>query len=390
MRSDLIAVSELSGSDLAAWRRLSANAVSSNPFAGPEFVLPAVRALRADDVQLLVVHDNRGTWLAALPVRRMDAYLLDGYRRVPGQCLATWRHEYCYSGTPLVSAGAPRVSLERLIASGASHTGVLVLDWLETDGPLADTLAGALATASRPVEFERFERPAVYRREAGGYLQDAISARSRKQYRRLRRRLEGEVGPLTLRDESGDPDAALAFLALESSGWKAAAGTALQTAGHGELFVELCSGFAASGRLRLLSLANDERRVAMICELLDRRMCYAFKIAFDDEYRRDSPGVQLVIAAMDAFHDSGLECLDSCADPRTAWTQRFFADRRTLHSVAVTARTPAGALQAAKWHAAAATLSLQHRYQAAGGREALVSRLVRPALTPSSLRSEPR
>jgi CelD/BcsL family acetyltransferase involved in cellulose biosynthesis len=368
MRSELIPLSALAGDEraLAAWRRLAATAVSRNPFAEPEVVLPAARALGVHDVELLVVRDAE-RWLAALPVRR-----LPGYRRVPGRCLAAWRHEYCFLGTPLVAPDDPGAALRALIAGALGQAPCLALDWIEADGTLAEPLSEALAAASRPVVVERFERPALYHREDGAYLEQAISANHRSQYRRLRRKLEREVGPLTLRDESSDPDAAAHFLALESSGWKGERGTALANAGHGVFFAELCAGFAQTGRLRLLSLATDERRVAMSCGLLAGDTTYEFKIGFDDAYRRFSPGIQLLIAAMDQFHESGLARLDSCADFHTAWTARFLAGHRPLRSVVSTARTPAGAAQATKWRAAAAALGLQRRYDAYGGRDALV------------------
>jgi hypothetical protein len=44
MRHDVLPISELTARDLSAWRELGADALSPNPFAEPEFVLPATRA----------------------------------------------------------------------------------------------------------------------------------------------------------------------------------------------------------------------------------------------------------------------------------------------------------------------------------------------------------
>src|SRR6201999_2812382 len=72
MQHDVLPISELTAHDLSAWRDLAGDAVSPNPFAEPELVVPAARMWPADDGQVLVVRDG-SDWLGGLPGTRAQA-----------------------------------------------------------------------------------------------------------------------------------------------------------------------------------------------------------------------------------------------------------------------------------------------------------------------------
>jgi Acetyltransferase (GNAT) domain len=355
MRSEVIPISTLEPQDLVAWQRLSATAVTPNPFAEPEFVLPAARAWQVKDLSVLVVRDGRD-WLAALPVRSMRSW-----RSVPGTCLANWRHDYCYLGAPLVTDGDIEAILATLIKGGLLANGCLALDWIDVDGPLSAALASVFATESRLVVVDEFERPALYRRDSPDYLQQTLSAQRVEDYQGKLQLLEHEVGELTLRDDGHDPAAYARFIKLERSGWRGEVGSALACRpGHAVFFTQMCHGFAQSGRLLMLSLASEQRTVAMSCELLAGDMSFNFKFTFDERLARFSPGVQLYLANLDRFHTSELAWSDS-ADSDNATLDRLWPGRRRLRSVVATRREPSGALPYAKWRAASAALPIRRR-----------------------------
>ena len=349
MRSDVIPISELEQRDLAAWKRLGATAVTLNPFAEQEFVLPAAFAWRVHDLAMLVVRDG-SDWLAAVPVRSMRSW-----RGVPGPCLATWRHAYCYFGGPLVVHADTEAILATLIKGGLQAGRCLALDWIDVDGPVSEPLASALATESRLVVVDEFERAALYRRSSPDYLEQTLNPPERDDYQRKLELLQHEVGTLTLRDHSTDPAAYERFLKLERAGWKGDVGTAMASRpGHAVFFTQMCRGFAQSDRLLMLSLANEQRTAAMSCELLAGDMSFSFKLTFDERLARFSPAVQFHIANIDRFHASGLAWSDSCADSDHATLNRLWPERRRLRSVVATRREPSGALPFAKWRTASA------------------------------------
>lgn len=347
-------MSQLASRQISAWEELSARAISPNPFMEPDYVLPAMRAWGVDDVGILVVRQGRD-WLAAVPVRRARSF-----RGVPGRCLVIWRHDYCYLGSPLVRGDDPASHAAALLARGLRDFPCVALEWVDADGPLGPALSETFRTESRPVELNRFDRAALRRVE--GEIEIRLSRSSRRTYARRRRQLEGEVGPLTTRDESTDVVAYERFLEIERSGWKGKVGTAMACRPrHGEFFVEVCRRFAEKGRLQMLSLANDHHTVAMACDLIAGTTRFALHACFVEEFSRFSPGIQLEFALVPYFNAGGYQLVDSCTAPYNTTLNKLWPERRRLQTVIATARRPGAVPAYAKWKAAVPVLPLRYK-----------------------------
>ena len=324
----LRSVEELSESDIAAWRELSEQAVELNPFLGPDFVLTAAEALSPRNLGVLAAKQG-SEWLACLPVTRIR-----NWRRVPLRGLVTWRHLYCFLGTPLVRREGLDSAVRELVAEGVRASGsFLAFDLLGLDGPVNSAIAAATsALGFKPVELDGFARAALQRREdPGGYL--ALSAKHRRNFERLRRRLEDDLGDqLTLRDRTQDPSAPEDFLRLEASGWKgpAGTGTAFESIGHRELFLRLCERMRNRGALELVSVEAAGRVAAMLCSFTAGDTVYTFKIGVEHELAEYSPGIQLLTLYIEHFHSSRFDRVDSCAEPTNTMINRLWADRREV------------------------------------------------------------
>jgi len=93
----------------------------------------------------------------------------------------------------------------------------------------------------------------------------------------------------------------------------------------------MCAAWHARGRLQILTLGTADRAAAMQCNLTAGDTLFCFKVAYDDELARFSPGVQLELAAVDVFHAAGaLALVDSCAEPDNELINGLWPDRRTL------------------------------------------------------------
>ena len=367
MRAYIRSLAELDGPDLRAWSELASQALSPNPFLEPEFVLPAARrAWRLDDVGVLTVRDG-SDWLAALPVRSVRAW-----RGVPGRCLAAWRHTYCYLGTPLVRGEDSEAILATLLRAGLGQADSLVLDWIDSTGPLAESLTAALAAQSRIVLVEEFERAALYRRNGNDDtgLAQLVSSRSRRSYGRKLRLLEREVGEVTIRDRSADASAYQRFLELERSGWRGEWGTAMACRpGHAEFFADFCARFADKGRLRLLSLESEQQTLAMKTDLVAGDSIFFFKPVFNEQFGRFSPGMQLELANIEGFYAGNWTMFDACTAPENQMYNKLWGGRRRLRSVVAVRRGAAGTVSYAKWRAAVAVRPLKHKVLAAARRQ---------------------
>lgn len=339
LRVALVGAQSVDAAGRRAWAELADRAAEPNPFLRPEFVLAAVRS-REPQIALAVVRES-GRWLACLPVRRAPRWGL-----LPLPCLGPWLVDYAYLGTPLVDRDAVPAGVDALLELVARErvAAALVLHPLDPAGPVgAALLAGARDRGAEPVVHAEFERAELRRRPEQTYLEEAVSSASRKKLRKAARTLAGELGaPLEVVDRTAEPEAAGTFLELERAGWKGEAGTALASdPADAAFFRAACAGLSAAGRMEIVSLEGGGRVAAMQCNLLDPPDLYAFKVAFDPELARFSPGAVLEVEAIERFHSAvAIERADSCSAPDSELMNRLWPDRRRLQTVLLPTGAP--------------------------------------------------
>lgn len=342
MRARLLPLAGLSPQDLARWDRLAAQAVEPNPYGERLVVQPAAELLpEGAGVRLLVVADQ-DRWELAVPVLARR-----GPAGVPLPGLHGWSHPYCFLGTPLARARTLRSAWAAVLQAGAAGelgASWLALDRCPPDGPVLQALEQALAARGLRSGLARaFARPMLHRRPEPDYLDGRLSARHRKSLRRQARRLaEGLGGSLELVDLAAGGAPALTrgielLLAQERSGWKGRAGTAMacRTA-DAELFRRMCTGFAAAGRLELWSLQGPLGSAATQSNLRAGDTVFHHKIAYDERWASCSPGLQVEVGMVEAFHrDPRWARIDSGGEADIAVSAQLYADRVRLATVLV-------------------------------------------------------
>ena len=333
----LIDIGEVGEAEAERWRRLAERAVEPNPFFEADFVLAGARHL-SDPARALAVVEEGDEWRACLP-------LAPGRWRRALPATFAWRGLYGFLGTPLVARGAEG-ALDVLLDNACEHAGrrALAIERASADGALDAALSAPARGSHRLAESSVSERATLERREDGEYL-GHVKPHHLREFKRQRRRLAEQLGAeIESHDRAGDPGAVDDFLVLERGGWKGRADTALASAeADARFFGEVCERFQAAGRLQLLELRAGNRILAMKCNLLAAPGSFAFKIAFDEEFARYSPGIQLELENIDFFHRAGLEWMDSCADPDNAMINRLWAGRRSLQTLLYVRRGLAGA-----------------------------------------------
>ncbi len=302
----------------------------TNPFFEPEFVLPAARHLGLRGGGLLVAEEGT-EWVACIPVSQRVTKL-----QVP--VLAGWRTPYSFLGTPLVAEGAERV-LPRLVseAQRGRLTGVTMLDQISRESAAWQAIEdgvgrGDLVAVARrdfdraafapvgdspelPLSSRRRRRPPPHPPPAGGAARrrggDGVqwtpaatpwpsSSRSRARDGRATR---ARPSPPTRRTPASSPSCAAAS--------------------------------RRQGRVELMALRCAGRTLAMATILVARESRYAFKIAFDEEFRKQSPGTQLIVELTENPPDGQAHYMDSCADSDNEFMNSLWPDRRSLVSVAL-------------------------------------------------------
>jgi CelD/BcsL family acetyltransferase involved in cellulose biosynthesis len=347
------------------WRDLARAALEPNPFLESGFAIPALAHLDPPpNLRLVFVWEGtpRASALLALcPVELPE----------PGSSALArnWLHRQAVLGTPLLAASRAAETLEALLGWIAAKTGAkrLLISKIPTDGPLFALLRQSQTIVAH---FDRHERAVLLGpTEPDAYLARALTPKKRKELRRQRRRLD-EAANLAFQSYT-QPEAIVPaferFLALEKSGWKGQAGTALDSEPQRGAFArEMMGEAAAAGLCRIDALESPHGPIAMGVLLRSGAHTFYWKTAYDSHFAAFSPGVQLALEmSRRQLVDPETRLTDSCAIPNHPMIDHIWRDRRQVCDIAlrctatpdiaderlfvISERLRRGARAAAKW-----------------------------------------
>lgn len=314
----------------AAWDACVAEAAEVNPFAERWFVMASARHLN-DPARLRAVAAFRGDVLVGLlPILRTPRYY-----RLPVPTLHNWVHANAFLGMPLLHRDHATEAWAAMLATLDHAPGMpplLHLSAIVQDGV---THRALLAVADRPVATVlRHERAMLESKMAPvDYYESTVRKKKRKELKRLATRL-AELGPVATRRFGTSDDLAEwgdAFLSLEASGWKGRQGSALaSTPASRTFFAEMLAGARAAGRLEMLRMTVGDRTIAMLVNFLSPPGAMSYKIAYDEDYARFSPGVLIQIENYDVLARPEIDWMDSCAAANHPMIDSLWAERRGI------------------------------------------------------------
>lgn len=321
----------------AAWDALADDAAEVNVFAERWFAGAAARHLpQRAGAKLLQLWDGSGAdrrLIALFPLA-----LCPHYGRIPVRHVENWTHYHSFLGTPLIRAGWEQAAWTAALAALDRMSwarGFLHVDGLVEGGAVHRGLLAATAMRRLPCDIvHRCERALLESPLSPDDYYDAnVRKKKRKEHKRLASRL-AELGTVATR-RLGDGDDLTgwcdAFLALERSGWKGAAGSALGSADGTERFFRECiAGAHAAGRLEMLRIDLDGRPIAMLVNFVAPPGAFSFKIAFDEAFARYSPGVLIEIANLEILSNPDVAWMDSCAVENHPMINSLWAERRAI------------------------------------------------------------
>jgi CelD/BcsL family acetyltransferase involved in cellulose biosynthesis len=295
----------------AAWQDLAQRA-DANAFYEPWCLLPALEQFGLGREMRVVFVQDAGRLLGVFPME-----LRSRFHGLPLRHLVAWRHAHQFLAAPLVDRDCAGAVWRRFLAwargEGACFVGLAEMP--------SDGVSGAAlrAEAGQRVQVaDQFTRAMLMRDAASAedYLAQSASAGSRKDWRRLMRRLS-EQGALQVRSLQAGEDAVPwieGFLTLEAAGWKGRDGTALANdPAAAAFFRTMAMGAHGRGALHMAGLFMDGQPVALQCNLFAGGEGFAFKVAFDEAWAAFSPGVLLEVEAIrDVYARPGFTSMDAC------------------------------------------------------------------------------
>ena len=322
---------------------LSARAIEPNLFFNPRFLAPAMPRLDDRAVRLAVIRDGDET---KSRLRLLAPFTVE--RAAPPfgvAVLRTWSNPFGPLGTPLVDcddpAGVIGDFLDMLARPHLKLPRVLVLPEVRLDGPFAGLLGRHAEAYGLPLALaNRVERPHLLATgSADAYLREAVSGHHLRELQRLKRRL-GEQGRLDYTVARAAEEVRLAieaFLALEASGWKGRARTAMAIDRYRAAFVrEAAQRLGERGMCHVHQLALDGKPIASLVVFVESGVAYTWKTAYDESLARLSPGTLLMVeATRSLIDDPAIEMADSCAAPDHPVMSRLWRERRPLGSLVI-------------------------------------------------------
>ena len=301
----------------------------------PSWIIPSARQIAPEGVETLAV------WQPKRAEDGNDSDLIGMVTVTPAKWqwglpsgpLKSAINAHVFNGTPLLHreyAAQALAALFRQIRMPFLFESVADMD------PVTPLLDRAAAACGRKIEwFDAFERGVfTCDRPTDLYLLDTHSRGRRNKFRRWRKQL-GKIE--TLRMQALEPGDCLdpwiaAFETLEAKGWKGRAGTAVAcSAADTAFFRDALAMMHARGRLLFWQLVLGDRPIAMLFGMRHGRHVSLGKIAYDEDFARQTPGALLLLDVMDWVYERGdIDFIDACGRPGNAMIDALWAERLTV------------------------------------------------------------
>ncbi len=338
-RTSIVSASDLSPQLAAEWDDLARCASEPNSFYERWFVEASLHHLMIpENVQFLFVRDANGALVGLLPLHTGQ-----NYGRMPLSALQNWLHYNQFLGVPLVRKGSEELFWREVIAEfdeSRPRSDILYLSEMLAEGPVTDALFAVCRGLGRSAAVvHRYQRALLV---AGStpdeYWSESVRKKKRKEIARLENRLS-EIGEIRVDSLRVDTDAETwisEFLSLEAAGWKALEGAALaKEDGTRNFFSAAIAEGLKQGRVEILRLRVGNETIAMLVNFLAETGSFSFKIAYDEDYARYSPGILIEKANLQRLADPKFGWMDSCAVEDHPMINSLWRGRREIVRIAL-------------------------------------------------------
>lgn len=301
---------QLRSLDPREWDDLAENAIEENPFLARQLVLAGIDTLGdANGMQVVELRTN-GVLTGLIPIKLRAACGVLPVRQ--GQVALNL---YQIHGVPLIHRdGADETLMAFLDCPGLpSHWAFPHVDF---NGPFAGAITRAAARRGlRTVQTRRYMRPVLTRMDEGfdSFMRDVVGPKRGKDIVRRLRRLR-ETGEACF--ERATEPALVArrvedFLQMENAGWKGKRRTSLLARADDARFARLAFT-GENGFTSVDSLLLDGTPIATVVNISTGLSLFTAKCAFDEKYRKFSPGLILEYLAIEHFYaDEAYEEVDA-------------------------------------------------------------------------------
>lgn len=237
-------------------------------------------------------------------------------------------------------------AMEELIAAAMSD-GASQLELIGL--PETDPCVGRLEAAGRGAPMKLLVEPSYASPivETGGEFEtwrESSKPRWGAPLERFRRKMGRDFeAELSIVERPQDLEAELeAGFAVEASGWKGEAGTAIVSRPETETFYRrIAEVFHQRDELRLSRVVLDGSPAAFDFCLLHHGRLYLLKTGFDERFRKLAPGLVMRLSIIERCFELGLEAHELLGE-ESEWKAKFATGKRAHLSATAYAKGPAG------------------------------------------------
>ncbi len=286
---------------------LASNAIESNLFIEPEFALAGLQRIEHGGVMNLCLWEQ-------LPKKRSLRFFMPVVQQKAGfpshSVLSNFTHHFAPYGIPLLhrdNAGETVETLLRLLGDPELMLSpVMKFDWQAMDGEVVRLLINAAESLGLEYHSTLVHQRAVLEPLPGNfsselpYFRTVMGNKRFRETQRQMRRLQ-EKGKISF-EIAAKPDAVLdaveGFLTLEARGWKGRSGTALYSLKQIAAFSrQAVSSLVAKRHCKIYTMKLDGKIIAALICFEASGEHFTWKMAFEEDYKQYSPGVQLLMQA---------------------------------------------------------------------------------------------
>lgn len=334
-----IAPSELNNKDVANWTNLETNAIESNAFLSPYFVLPALQYLEKNSKVVIIRVDKISAGLSSLvgffifKISKFNKYF-------PFPHISIFHSSHSYL-TGLLADKDHAEEVTTLIFNHlknfqTNQYGIFIEEQL-AEGPLHSLIENSSHTNGlKWISFKEWDRNVLHLEK----IDETRSSLSKNLLKNFKRRLKGlkELGTVEyqlISQGNVTPNHVTEFLKLEHMGWKGKRKSSLYSSSQQtSFFQEMIRGFNNDNRAFFMLLKLNGTTISSSSNLISGDAGFAFKIGWDPLYAKYSPGILNEVLFLDSIKNepSHIKYIDSCTSDSPSYLNDIWIEKRKIRT----------------------------------------------------------